>query len=67
MTSVSTSKTYEEDRIRLEKMLDDKKHPMFELGRQKGAIDFCSFLRGKVDANALLIAWENFTASQSFL
>jgi hypothetical protein len=59
---------YKADRERLEKSLDKNfSDPMFTLGRQQGAIDFCNYLRGKVDANALMFAWENFISKEGFL
>lgn len=33
---------------------------MFQVGKVRGAQDFCEFLRGKVPADALLAAWEEF-------
>ncbi len=41
-------------------MIDFKDDPIFKLGHQQGAIDFCEFLRGKVSAAELLEVWEAF-------
>lgn len=57
---------YEADRERLEKGIDAK--ISVECGiRHRGAMEFCDFLRGKVEANTLLIAWETFSKQQGFV
>ena len=35
---------------------------MFDLGRQKGAMDFCEYCRGKMSPERLVQLWEGFQA-----
>lgn len=40
------------------------KDPVFKIGKQAGVIEFCQYLRGKVDALALSQAWESYNTKQ---